>query len=415
MDSTAATQKDSGQRTWHRRDLLTAAIALGGASLTACSEQPDPTRYTPEDEARLARQREQEERERGKGPYGEQRFQGYRGLAALPWFDLDDEGRLQLVDDSVPRAIDVHAHLGISVLFKPELDLLAATPRVKHLLDCDGSEPGCDLDLDIYINGNFDPQALKTLGHNTLTQGLWGNDRLRSHTIPNLLREMDSMGVAHSVVLPIKLGLPFGDSLTEDWRHAIGSAGVEDRLLAGLSVYPGDDRAIDELRAHAATGARVVKLHPTVQKFYPDDPAVFPIYEEARDLGLVIFYHGGRAGIEPADRQPYALPRHYAGVLENFPGLPVVMGHAGARDGAAMLDLAMEHDNAWLGIHGQGVSALHRIIERSGARRLLFGTDWPWYHIGATLAKVLLCTESSPELRSAILRDNALELLPELA
>jgi predicted TIM-barrel fold metal-dependent hydrolase len=399
----------------HRRSLLQAAATLAtGIALTGCDDNVPPHRFTADDQASLARQRAQEQANRGNGPYGVQRYQGYRGLAALPWFDLNDAGELQLIDDSVPRAIDVHAHLGISVLFKPELDLLAQTPRVKHLLDCDATTPGCDLDLDIYINGNFDDAELKTLGHNTLTQGLWGNERLRTHTIPNLLREMNAMGVTQSVVLPIKLDLPFGDSLTEDWRNAIAAAGAGNRLIAGLSVYPGDENAIDELRAHAATGARMVKLHPTVQQFFPDDPKVFPIYEEARDLGLVIFFHGGRAGIEPGDRQQYALPRHYSAVLRNFPELPVVMGHAGARDGEAMLEL-MAHDNCWLGIHGQGVTALHRIIERTGGRRLLFGTDWPWYHIGATLAKVLLCTESQPELRRAMLRDNALQLLPELA
>jgi predicted TIM-barrel fold metal-dependent hydrolase len=42
---------------------------------------------------------------------------------------------------------------------------------------------------------------------------------------------------------------------------------------------------------------------------------------------------------------------------------------------------------------------------------LLFGTDWPFYHLGATLAKVLLVTRERPDARDAILRGNALRLL----
>ena len=85
----------------------------------------------------------------------------------------------------------------------------------------------------------------------------------------------------------------------------------------------------------------------------------------------------------------------------------------GARDGAAMLEMALRHENAWLGIHGQSVSALDTMIDKTGGERLLFGSDWPFYHIGMSLAKVLLCTEA-PAVRTArerILRTNALELL----
>jgi predicted TIM-barrel fold metal-dependent hydrolase len=149
-----------------------------------------------------------------------------------------------------------------------------------------------------------------------------------------------------------------------------------------------------------------------VQAFYPDEPDMMPLYEEAQSLGLIIFFHGGRAGIEPESRQRYAMPRHYETVLANFPQLQVILGHGGARDMRAMLELALRHDNAWIGIHGQGVSALDEMIRRTQGERLLFGSDWPFYHIGMSLAKVLLCTDSMTigSVRQKILRDNAQQL-----
>ena len=142
-----------------------------------------------------------------------------------------------------------------------------------------------------------------------------------------------------------------------------------------------------------------------------------PLYAEAERLGLVIFFHGGRAGIEPESRHRYALPRHYEAVLADFPQLQVILGHAGARDSEGMLALALKYDNAWLGIHGQSVSHLNEMINRTGGERMLFGTDWPFYHIGASLAKVLICTQRADRhgIRRKILRENALALLPELA
>ncbi len=82
-----------------------------------------------------------------------------------------------------------------------------------------------------------------------------------------------------------------------------------------------------------------------------------------------------------------------------------------------MLELALRYPNAWLGLHGQGVTRLENIIERTGGERLLFGTDWPFYHIGASLAKVLICTDTANrrQLRQRILRDNVWALFPELA
>ncbi|GAB5413835.1 MAG: hypothetical protein Cons2KO_14380 [Congregibacter sp.] len=399
----------------NRRRFL--AGAAGAAALAGCAEPTDGTRYTEEDIANLARQREDEAANRGQGPYGVQRYAGYKGLAELPWFDLDENEDLILSDDSVPSAIDVHTHLGMSILFKPELDLLASTPRVKHLLDCDAPASPCELDLDIYINGNFSEAALDGLQRVTLTQGLWGNGFVRTHTVPNLIAEMDAMRIEKSVLLPIKLGLPFGDDMTEQWRGAVDNSPHADRLLVGASVHPEDEDRVGQLEAYAASGARIIKLHPTVQQFYPDDRNLWPLYETAERLGVVVFFHGGRAGIEPEGRLRFALPRHYEAVLRDFPRLQVILGHAGARDGVAMLDLAIKYENAWLGIHGQSVTRLDEIIERTGGKRLLFGTDWPWYHLGATLAKVLICTQSPSRsgIRSALLRENALQLLPDLS
>ena len=398
-----------------RQFLLGSGAAALGLTLPGC-DSPPAERYSQADIELLAQQRALEGQTRGRGPYGPHVYQGYRGLAQLPWFDLDANGALRCTDEEVPYSIDVHCHLGMSVLFRPQLDLLATTPRVKHLLDCDGSTPGCALDLDTYINGNFSRQALDYLTTGTIAQGLWGSESAKTHTIPNLLGEMDAMRVQHAILLPIKLGLPFGDQLFEDWYAAVNTAQQGQRLHVGFSTHPHADDAVVSMRRGAARGGRVIKLHPTVQRFYPDEPALMDLYAEAQTLGLVVFFHGGRAGIEPESSHRYALPRHYEAALAEFPNLQFILGHAGARDSQAMIALAARYDNAWLGIHGQSLTMLEAMIKKTNVDRLLFGTDWPFYHLGASLAKVLITT-ASPErktLRQKILRDNAIHLFPGL-
>lgn len=395
-----------------RRDFL-ALLGAAGASLAlpGCGADDDPERYGEADVEALARQRETERARAGKGPFGPQRYRGYRGLAELPWFELDAEGRLRMVADDVPAAIDLHCHLGTSLLFAPEIDLLARTPRVRHLLDCDGQQPGCVLDLDVYINGNFTPDDLSALRRGFLLGALVGNPAARTQTIPNLLAEMDASHVEQAVILPIVFGLPFGDDQPALWRSAIRRAGVGSRLKLGASVHPNDPERIPKLEQQAAAGARIVKLHPTMQRFYPDAPEMMELYAACERLGMAVFFHTGRAGIEPESTHRYALPRHYEGALTSFPKLPFVLGHGGARDGPAALELALRHPNAWPGIHGQSVTFLDEMLRRTGGERLVFGTDWPFYHLAATLAKVLIVTEGEPELRHAVLRGNAERLL----
>jgi len=391
------------RRAFHRLLLSSAGLALAGC--------PGGAPYAEEDIARLAAQRREERARSGKGPYGPQRYRGYRGLAALPWFELDDRGLLRCVAEDVPPALDVHAHLGISVFLAPEIDLHARTPRVRYFLDCDAAEPPCDLDLDVYVNANFRPQDLASLRREALRQVLWGGGAATTHTIPNLLAEMDAVRVEKALILPIAFGLPWRDDLTERWLAASAAPDVRDRLLPACSVHPRDDARIEKLRRYAAQGARVVKLHPTMQRFFPDTAELGDLYEECARLGLVVFFHGGRAGIEPTWTQPYAVMRHYEGALRDHPEVSFVLGHAGARDLADAIPLARRHPNAWLEIHGQGVSALHELVERVGGERLLFGSDWPFYPLAASLAKVLMVTEGRPDLRRAILRGNAERLL----
>ena len=170
----------------------------------------------------------------------------------------------------VKDAIDIHCHLGMSLFLAPEVDLRTRTARVQHLLDCDAQEPGCDLDLDVYINANFSENDLWELRKAVLAQFTWGSSAAATQTIPNLLAEMDATQVGEALILPIAFGLPFGDDLCERWIAAIDEAGAGERLLRGASVHPRDPERIEKLERYAASGVRAVKLHPAMQRFYPE-------------------------------------------------------------------------------------------------------------------------------------------------
>lgn len=396
-----------GRRTFLKRLGLVAASSLS-LPLSGCY---DTDRYTEEDAFKLKEQMREEKERSGKSRFGPHRYRGYRGLSKLPYFEMNNQGELKCVVENLPPIIDCHTHLGISALLAPSIDLLARTQRVHHFLDCDATQPGCVLDLDVYINANFDADQLKELEWESIGQLTWGSKYAETHTIPNLLNEMDASCVQKALVLPIALGLPFGDHLADEWMAAIERSNSGDRLLPGASIHPRDTDALLELRRQASLGARAVKLHPAVQRFFPDDPEMNLIYQECGRLGLPVFFHGGRAGIEPGYTHRFTLIRNYEAAVAEHPDVNFILGHAGARDVADAIPFALRNPNVFLDIHGQGIRQIDELIETLGADRLLFGSDWPFYHEAATLAKILIVTEGQPEKRDAILSGTAQRLL----
>ncbi len=390
------------------------AMLLGGAAvlLPGCSQED---RRTPTDHENLAAQRRTERAGAGAGRYGSQRYAGYRDLARLPWYELDSEGRLRCIDPEVPHGIDIHAHLGMSLLFAPALDLQTRTTRVEYMLDCDARHPALPFDLDVYANANFDDAELSELRWGAVRQLTVGSGRAETQTLPNLLAEMNDCRIERACLLPISFGLPFGDDLTRNWLDAIEESGNATRFIPGASVHPRDPAALDQLGEFSERGCRIVKLHPGAQRFYPDEPEAMSIYEACNRLGLVVFFHAGRAGIEPEIAQQYNLVRFLEPALAEFPGLQVVLGHAGARDVAEAIPLAQRYPNAWLGIHGQSISQLGELIDAVDNRRLLFGSDWPFYPLATSQAKVLIVSEHNPELRTNLLRENARHLFERAA
>jgi len=390
-----------------RRELLRLAagvLAAGAGGSTGCGGGDD---YGEEDARILAERIDAGRARAGAGRFGELRFRGYTGLAELPEFGLDEAGELVLAKRGVPRAIDIHAHLGVGVFLAPRVDLLQRTERVRHFLD----DPEV-LDLDVYMNDNFTPEARRRLTREQLRQLVLGSEFAATHTAPNLVAELDRMGFERACVLPIALGLP-GTDLTEDWIGTLAGTPLAERLVLGASVHPRDDAWQPKLRRAVAGGARIVKLHPEFQRFFPDAPEAMEVYAECERLDVPVIFHAGRSGIEPEFLRKYALMRRYVGAVESFPNVRFVFGHAGARDLPDAVEIARRAPggNVWLGTASIGVSALDQALAALGPERMALGSDWPFYHVGSALAKALIITRGDAGARRQLVRGSALEIL----
>jgi len=327
-------------------------------------------------------------------------FLSLADLSTLPWFGLDGT-RLVVKDRSIGPVLDMHSHLALAYVRPMQLDLQKFHETTEHYLpSC------CPIHLDVYVNDNFRPEDLTRMKKDLTVGSLRRGGMRATHTVPNLMREMEEMNIRHSVVLPIDF--PF---LSHNTETAVEAVRNRHQLIAFGSVHPYSHRLEEKVKEQARMGVRGLKMHPAVQSVRPDDARAMRLYHVAGEHNLPILWHCGPVGIEPALGRYLSQVAWYEEPIRAHPNTTFVLGHAGARQPHEALRLLNTYPNVWMELSSQGLSTVKMLLEKGDTKRIMYGTDWPFYHQGIALAKVLMATEGDPELRHRILYGNAARLL----
>jgi predicted TIM-barrel fold metal-dependent hydrolase len=109
------------------------------------------------------------------------------------------------------------------------------------------------------------------------------------------------------------------------WLRDAG-AGLPDGIPLGTVHADDDDPGAVVEEALGTLGLGGLKLHIQVQRFYPDDPRLDPVYERLVAFDRVLVIH---VGTGPHTNAFTGLQR-FAGVLARFPALRAVICHMGA-------------------------------------------------------------------------------------
>jgi uncharacterized protein len=187
--------------------------------------------------------------------------------------------------------------------------------------------------------------------------------------------------------------------------HAVGFA----------TFHPDDEGLLPELvdEAFVRLALRGAKLHPQVGRFALDDARLYPLYERAIDSGRVLTIHAGRRP-EPSE---HVGARLFGRLMRRFPGLQVVVAHAGADEFDAFFDLCGLYDGVYLDTamvfnkYLGGPPPIERVLEFQD--RVIFGSDFPNIpyrletalrtildlRLGRALEEKLLCTNAARVLK----------------
>ena len=194
-------------------------------------------------------------------------------------------------------------------------------------------------------------------------------------TIKGLLASMDAASIERAVLCSIATRPgQFGDILA--WSAAVRS----ERIIPLPSVLPRDDQHLAHVRQVHAQGFAGIKMHSYYQNYRLDDPALFPLYEELSELGMLLVIHAGFDIAFPRERR--ADPARIDVVTRRWPKLQLIATHVGGWDDWDEVERLLIGRPVYLelsfGTYFLPAERLKRLLMAHPQEYLLFGSDSPW-------------------------------------
>ncbi|GMR23718.1 MAG: amidohydrolase family protein [Acidobacteriota bacterium] len=221
----------------------------------------------------------------------------------------------------------------------------------------------------------------------------------KSVTCDALLRAMDDAGVDRAVVCTVDQFLAVRNREgNDDVLEAVRACPDRFWGLAAANPWFGD-QAVEELRRSLDAGLRGLKIASHVQGFVLSDSIIHPLVEVCREYGAPLYAHTGT----PITAEPFQL----AELARTFPDVTMVMGHMGYTDfWYDAVPAALQSENIYLETSLIDIMNIHNAIEKVGAHRILFGSDFPESDLALELEKIAMI-DMDDEARSDVLGRNA--------
>jgi predicted TIM-barrel fold metal-dependent hydrolase len=240
-------------------------------------------------------------------------------------------------------------------------------------------------------------------------------------TVPQIAEDYRAQSMA-AVLFTVDSELATGHPALSNEEIADAAAAFPDVLIPFGSIDPARGAAGVRSARRLVTdhGVRGFKFHPSIQAFAPNDPAVYPLYEELQSLGVPALFHTGQTGIGaglPGGRGiklRYSDPMLLDDVAADFPGLTIVMAHPSVPWQDAAISIATHKANVYIDLSGwspkyfppQLVRAANSLLKT----KVLFGSDYPllrperWIRDFAAL-------DIKDDVRPLIMKENAVRAL----
>jgi predicted TIM-barrel fold metal-dependent hydrolase len=232
-------------------------------------------------------------------------------------------------------------------------------------------------------------------------------------------KALDIFGVIFAIDAESVTGIPY---IGNDYVASVVQR-YADQFIGFASVDPWKGKmAVQELeRSVKELGLRGLKLHPSAQAFYANDPRFYPLWEKCAELDIPVLFHSGQTGL--GARQPggggiklkYCQPiPYFDDVAADFPSLTIIMAHPAVPWQEEQLSVALHKQNVYIDLSGWSPKyfrpMLVQYMQSLLKDKVLFGSDYPVLMPERWL-KDFEQLELKAEVRQKILLDNARKIL----
>ncbi|SCY08613.1 amidohydrolase family protein [Paracoccus tibetensis] len=225
-----------------------------------------------------------------------------------------------------------------------------------------------------------------------------------------------------AVIFPVDAERETGFRRYSNEEVAQHCAENDDILIPFASIDPAKGRAgaREARRLVRDFGVKGFKFHPTMQGFFPNDRAIYPVLEAIADEGAITLFHTGQTGVGSGMRGgmgmrlKYSNPMHLDDVAVDFPDMPIILAHPSFPWQEEALAVAQHKPNVYIDLSGWSPKYFPEILVRYAntllKNKMLFGSDWP----AITPDRWMADFAKAPfrdEVRDLILKENARKLL----
>lgn len=221
--------------------------------------------------------------------------------------------------------------------------------------------------------------------------GLESWEGIKNHDPANLLSAMDKYGVDIACLLPESMMDTTG--FTKKWVTNEEMAKVvesnPERFLYQPNLSPiihkGVENTIEEMKYWVKEkGAKIFKFYPP-EDTYINNPKLWPFYEKAEELDIVLDIHTGMCWVPPGKSQ-YCHPVLLDDVARDFPELKIIAFHMGYPYSDQLNMVAMGHPNVYVSLSllvPWAISAPYKFakilgeaLKWLGPNKIIWGTDY---------------------------------------
>jgi hypothetical protein len=213
--------------------------------------------------------------------------------------------------------------------------------------------------------------------------------QLGSGTVEEVLASMHRDGVDFTILAnfaPAHL-LPRNNLWT------LETAQQHPQLVPLVSLHPNmDGDLLMQLQRYIALGAKGLKIHPSIQEFVPNHPAMQEVYAYCDAHAFPVVFHCGF--VSHVYLNDYADLDMLLPVIDAYRHIPIVLTHMAEGNAADVVKVAQQyphvsfdtsiaisgklcfkrlHDLRW-----QDDAFVVDVVRRVGAERIVFGSDYPF-------------------------------------